>query len=145
MESTSTLDGIFKPISNNSQSSSPNGICKPIPGIINQQCYFMYMRAQIFGHSSVQSSSTFRLQKADKPIYILRFKKIEQGQLLYPKTFPPIFQRQIDSRCASTQDYSRIDQMNPPPKQCSTIRVLVFSEEIGLLMPQVDFMVSHML
>ena len=50
------------------------------------------MWVQIFGHSSVQPSSTFGSRKARKPIYILRFKKIEQGQLLYPKIFPPIFQ-----------------------------------------------------
>ena len=49
------------------------------------------MRVQISGHSSVQSSSTFGSRKAQKPIYTLRFKKIEQGQLLYPKIFPPIF------------------------------------------------------
>ena len=85
MKSAYTLDGIFKRISGNSQSSSPNGISKPIPDIINQRCYFM--RVQISGHSSVQSSSTFRSRKADKPIYILRFKKIEPGQLLYPKIF----------------------------------------------------------
>ena len=49
------------------------------------------MRVQIFGHSSVQSSSTFGSRKARTPIYILRFKKIEQGKLLYPKICPPIF------------------------------------------------------
>ena len=49
------------------------------------------MRVQISRHSSVQSSSTFRSRKADEPIYIFRFKKIEQGKLLYPKIFPPIF------------------------------------------------------
>ena len=49
------------------------------------------MWVQISGHSSVQSSSTFGLRKARHPIYILRSKKIEQGQLLYPKIFPPIF------------------------------------------------------
>ena len=48
-------------------------------------------------------------------------------------------------RVSNTQDRSRIDQMNPPPKQWPIIRVLVFSKEIGLLIPQVDFMVSHML
>ena len=55
------------------------------------------MRVQISGHSSVQLSSTFRSRKEDKPIYILRFKKIEQGQLLYPKIFPPIFLKYISS------------------------------------------------
>ena len=49
------------------------------------------MWAQISGHSSVQSSSTFGLRKARQPICILRSKKIEQGQLLYPKICPPIF------------------------------------------------------
>ena len=51
------------------------------------------MRVQISGHSSVQSSSTFGSRKARKPIYILRFKKIEQGQLLYPKIFPLMFSK----------------------------------------------------
>ena len=89
MKSACSLDGIFKPISDSLLSPFPNGICNPIPDIIHQQCYFR--RVQISGHSSVLSSSTFRSQKEDNPIYILRFKKIEQGQLLYPKIFPPIF------------------------------------------------------
>ena len=55
------------------------------------RCWYSTMRVQISGHFSVQSSSTFGSRKARKPIYILRFKKIEQGQLLYPKIFPPIF------------------------------------------------------
>ena len=55
------------------------------------QIKYHFMRVQISGHSSVKSSSTFRSRKTDKPIYILRFKKIEQGQLLYPKICPPIF------------------------------------------------------
>ena len=33
----------------------------------------------------------FRSRKARQPIYILRFKNIEQGQLLYPKIFPLTF------------------------------------------------------
>ena len=59
----------------------------PFP-ISQIKCYFM--RVQISGHSSFESSSTFRSRKADGPIYILRFKKIEQGSLLYPKIFPRI-------------------------------------------------------
>ena len=62
----------------------------PFP--ISQDKYH-FMRVQIYGHSSVQSSSTFRSRKADQPIYILGLKKIEQGQLLYPKIFPLISQR----------------------------------------------------
>ena len=65
----------------------PNGFCKSIPDITNQR-YFM--RVEIYRHFSVQSSSTLRSQKADQPIYILRYKNIEQGQQLYPKIFPPI-------------------------------------------------------
>ena len=40
------------------------------------QCWYYTMRVQIYGHSSVQLSSTFGSRKARKPIYILRFKKI---------------------------------------------------------------------
>ena len=58
------------------------------------------MRVQIFGHSSVQSSSTFGLRKARQPICILRSKKIEQGQLLYPKICPPIFSKELSSQAA---------------------------------------------
>src|SRR3954471_19591006 len=43
---------------------------------------------QISWYSSVQSSSTFRYRLAHKPLYIFRFKKIEQGQLSYPKICP---------------------------------------------------------
>ena len=67
------------------------------------QGQYHFMQVQISGHSSVQSSSTFRSRKTDKPIYILRFKKIEQGQLLYPKIFPPIFLKtfqEISSSCS---------------------------------------------
>ena len=60
-----------------------------------------FMRVQISGHSSVQSSSTFGPRKARKPIYILRFKKIEQGKLLYPKIFPPIFLKTFQERSSS--------------------------------------------
>ena len=56
------------------------------------------MWAQISGHSSVQSSSTLGLRKARQPICILRSKKIEQGQLLHPKIFPPIFFKKLPSQ-----------------------------------------------
>ena len=68
VKSSSTLDGIFKTISDKSLSSYPNGICKPILDIINQQRHFTYRRVQIYGHYTVQSPSTFRSRKADKPI-----------------------------------------------------------------------------
>ena len=55
------------------------------------QSNYHFMRVQISGHSSVLPSSTFGSRKAWKPIYTLMFKKIEQGKLLYPKIFPPIF------------------------------------------------------
>ena len=58
-----SLDGIFNPISDSLPSSFPNVICKPIPDIIHQQYHFR--QVQISGHSSVQSSSTFRLRKAN--------------------------------------------------------------------------------
>ena len=62
---------------------------------------YHFMRVQISGHSSVQSTSTFGLWKARKPICILRFKKIEQGQLLYPKICPPIFLKTFQGRTPS--------------------------------------------
>ena len=83
-------DGIYKPISDDLPSPSPNGIYNPIPDITYTVKY-RFRRVQIYGHSSVQSSSTFRWRKPDQPIYILRFKKTEQGKLLYHKIFPPIF------------------------------------------------------
>src|SRR3954468_11874405 len=43
---------------------------------------------QISWYSSVQSPSTFRYRLAYKPLYIFRFKIIEQGQLSYPKICP---------------------------------------------------------
>ena len=103
----------------------PNGIYKPIPDKVlshlqmasispssyppslqmasispfpTSHCWDSTMRVQISGHSSVQSSSTFGSRKARKPIYILRFKKIEQGQLLYPKICPPIFLKNISRK-----------------------------------------------
>ena len=90
----------------------PNGICKPILDITNQ---YYYMRVQISGHSSVQSSSTFRSRKAEEPIYILRFKKIEQGQLLYPKIFPHIFLNtcQVRSPNCSRMLKSGPDKLSP--------------------------------
>ena len=59
--------------------------------------WYSTMWVQISGHSSVQSSSTLGSRKAHKPIYILRSKKIEQGQLLYPKICPPIFFKVLTS------------------------------------------------
>ena len=78
---------------------------------------------QISGHLSVQSSSTFRSRMADTPIELLRLKKIEQGQLLYPKICPHIFKAiclkgllmLIGFSIASR--YSRFHQTKPPPKQ----------------------------
>ena len=121
----------------------PNGIYKPIPDKIlshlqmasispssyppslqmasvspfpTSHCWYSTMRVQISGHSSVQSSSTFGSRKARKPIYILRSKKIEQGQLLYPKICPPIFFKvltSIISICSSLlKDYT----VKHPPK-----------------------------
>ena len=95
-------DGIYKPIPDKillhlqmasiSPSSYPSSLqmasLSPFP---TSHCWYYTMRVQIFGHFSVQSSSTFGSRKAHKPIYILRFKKIEHGQLLYPKICPPIF------------------------------------------------------
>src|SRR3954471_22306776 len=64
----------------------PDGICKPIP--VKKS---LHPQGQISWYSSVQSSSIFRFRLAHKPLYILRFKKIEQGQLSYPKICPLYF------------------------------------------------------
>src|SRR3954468_9367289 len=57
---------------------------------------------QISWYSSVQSSSTFRYRLAHKPLYIFRFKIIEQGQLSYPKICPYYFS------CASSNQSSKL-------------------------------------
>ena len=72
------------------------------------------MWAQISGHSSVQSSSTFGLRKARQPICILRSKKIEQGQLLYPKICPPIFFKKLPSQVTK---FPKGCTVQGPPKQ----------------------------
>ena len=89
-------NGIYKPILDKilshlqmefiSPSSYPTSLqmafVSPFPP---PHCWHFTMWVQISGHSSVQSSSTFGSRKACKPTYILRFKKIEQGKLFYPK------------------------------------------------------------
>ena len=72
------------------------------------------MWAQISGHSSVQSSSTLGLRKARQPICILRSKKIEQGQLLYPKICPPIFFKNCKVKL---QNLPKVCTVQGPPKQ----------------------------
>ena len=72
------------------------------------------MWAQISGHSSVQSSSTLGLRKARQPICILRSKKIEQGQLLYPKICPPIFLKKLPSHASK---FLKGCTVQGPPKQ----------------------------
>ena len=72
------------------------------------------MWAQISGHSSVQSSSTLGLRKARQPICILRSKKIEQGQLLYPKICPPIFFKKFPSHASK---FPKGCTIQGPPKQ----------------------------
>ena len=48
---------------------------------------------------------------------ILRFKTIEQGQLLYPKISPLIFIQDILKRSLNAQGCSRIDPTNTSPKK----------------------------
>ena len=105
---------------------------------------------QISGHLSVQSSSTFRSRKEETPIYLFRFKKIEQGQLLYPKICPLYFKTICFKRSPHNH---RVLQLLKGTQGCIRqslllsnglqIRVLSFSKEIGLPRPQVDFIVSH--
>src|SRR3954469_16311841 len=70
----------------NSLQQLPDGIYKPISDKKS-----LLQLGQISWYSSVQSSSTFRYRLANKPLYIFRFKKIEQGQLSYPKICPYYF------------------------------------------------------
>ena len=74
------------------------------------------MWVQISGHSSVQSSSTFGSRKEDKPTYILRFKKIEQGRLLYPKIYSPIFLNTFQVRPSNCPRKSNGWPDKPSPK-----------------------------
>ena len=79
------------------------------------QCWYYNMRVQISGHSSVQSSSTFGSRKERKLIYILGHKKIEQGQLLYPKIFPLIFLKTLQEKSLSCSSLlkSGSDKLSP--------------------------------
>src|SRR3954462_6036529 len=63
-------------------------------------------QGQISWYSSVQSSSTFRLRQAHMPIFILRYKKIEQGQLSYPKICPYYLPRSNSSQGTKLKAYS---------------------------------------
>ena len=111
----------------------------PFP--VSQDIYH-FTRVQISGHSSFQSSSTFGSRKARKPIYILRFKKIEQGQLLYPKLCPPIFFK-ICQRSSSNGSRlaQRLDSQTPPKP--AEIRVLVLSGNLRLSRVQLSLIGLH--
>src|SRR4051812_36943735 len=61
-------------------------------------------RGQISWYSSVQSSSTFRYRLAYKPLYIFKCKKIEQGQLSYPKICPYYFSYSNSNQGAKLKD-----------------------------------------
>src|SRR4051812_16221870 len=63
---------------------------------------------QISWYSSVQSSSTFRYRLAHKPLYIFRFKIIEQGQLSYPKISHTISLVQVQIHTQSSKIHSPI-------------------------------------
>ena len=93
------------------------------------------MWVQISKHSSVQSSSTFGSRKARKPIYILRFKKIEQGQLLYPKIFPPIFLKICQEWSSNCLKWLKGCTVKPPPKPAE-IRVLFLAKKLRFSMAQ---------
>src|SRR3954463_9363145 len=82
-------DGIFKPISIIDLLQTPGW---HLQAHLRQKS--LLQLGQISWYSSVQSSSTFRYRLAYKPLYIFRFKIIEQGQLSYPKICPPHFYTQ---------------------------------------------------
>ena len=96
-------------------------------------CWYYTMRVQISGHFSVQSSSTFGSRKARKPIYILRFKKIEQGQLLYPKICPPIFLKICQDWFPNCSRWLKGYTVKLLPK-AAEIRVLVLSRNLRFSM-----------
>ena len=98
-------------------------------------CWYSAMRVQISGHSSVQSSSTFGSWKAHKPIYILRLKKIEQGQLLYPKIFPPIFFKICQGSSSNGSRFLKGCTVQMPPKPFK-IRVLFILRKLRFSMAQ---------
>ena len=79
-------------------------------------CWYSTMWVQISGHSSVQSSSTSGSRKAHQPIYTLRSKKIEQGQLLYPKIFPPIIFKVLPSITSNCSSLLKGYTVKHPPK-----------------------------
>src|ERR1044072_9280890 len=63
--------------------ASPNGICKPIPASsANSECKFSGV---------LECSIIFYLQvtTGEHANQACQYKKIEQGQLSYPKIFPP--------------------------------------------------------
>ena len=80
------------------------------------QCWYHVMRVQISGHSSVQSSSTFGSRKAWKPIYILGCKNTEDGKMLYPKIFPPIFLKTLQEKSPSCSRLLKSWSDKPSPK-----------------------------
>ena len=102
------------------------------------QCWYHFIRVQISRHSSVQSSSTFGSRKARKPIYIPRFKKIEQGQLLYPKIFPPIFLKTLQEKSPSGSRLLKNWTVKSSPKAVNLqIRVLCCIKFLASKLPQV--------
>ena len=65
-------------------------------------------------------------RNARQPICILRSKKIEQGQLLYPKIFPPIFFKVCQESSSNGSRLLKDCTVQMPPKPVK-IRVLGFS------------------
>ena len=73
-------DGIFKPIFGDISSSPPNGICNPILDTTYTVQHHL-RRVQISGHSSVQSSSTFESRKAKLANLTLQAKEIGRAHV----------------------------------------------------------------
>ena len=93
---------------------------------------YHFMWVQISRHFSVQSSSTFRSRKANKSIYILRCKKIEQGKLLYPIIFPSILLNicSLKSLTCSRMPKGWPDKLSPKRNE-SPIRVSIFIKGVS--------------
>ena len=100
-------------------------------------------QVQISGHSSVQSSYTFKPRMTHTSISFFKFKKIEQGQLLYPKICPPIFHSRCYPRVSQTLNLAQklIKQILFLGNQ-SAIRVLHFSKEFESSRFQINHHVS---
>ena len=94
------LDGIYKPISNKVLSLLQMASLSPFPQLHIVERKFT--GTLVSNHLSPSSH-----ERKNSPIYLFRLKKIEQGQLLYPKIFPLIYQ-DFSHKTSWTQDRIKV-------------------------------------